>query len=109
MLGELNQEAGAPGGAPKLSSYRSGDSSFGPRDYCVTTDYDVAADDPGGAVLAAIRENSIQGAEALCFRVQNLRTGRIWEVDIWPNGEIETQQIDHDPPSASEGSIASKR
>ena len=67
------------------------DLGFGPNEYNVHTGIDVTAEDPGAAMLAAVEEMSLRDPESYCFRVEHLRTGRKWEVELYPNGEIEVK------------------
>ncbi len=77
--------------SPAPSVTRIDDLGFGMRDYCVTTGFDVEADGPGAAMLAAVQMSQIQNPEACCFHVEHLRTGRKWEVELRPNGEVGVQ------------------
>jgi len=54
----------------------------------------VKADGPGTAMVAAIEEMGLRVPESYCFHVEHLRTGRKWEVELYPSGEIEVENWD---------------
>jgi len=70
------------------------DSGFEPTEYTVRTGIDVKADGPGTAMVAAIEEMGLRVPESYCFHVEHLRTGRKWEVELYPSGEIEVENWD---------------
>jgi len=72
------------------------DSGFGPDDYSVQTGIDVSADGPGAAMLAAIEEMGLRNPEAFCYHVEHLQSGRKWEVELYPSGEIDVQDWDEE-------------
>jgi hypothetical protein len=72
------------------------DSGFGPDDYYVSTGIDVKADGPGAAMVSAIEEMGLRDPECYCFHVDHLRTGRKWEVELYPSGEIDVQDWDEE-------------
>lgn len=61
-------------------------------EFNVRTGIDVSADSPGAAVLAAIKEMEIRDPEAFCFEVGHLQSGRKWEGELLPSGEIEIEE-----------------
>lgn len=65
---------------------------FGANEYNVRTGIDVEAKGPDGAMLAAIQEIGIRNPEAFCFHVEHLQSGRKWEVELHPSGEIEIDE-----------------
>ena len=68
--------------------------NFGPNQYNVHTGIDVAADGPGAAMLAAIKEMELRNPEAFCYHVEHLQSGKKWEVELYPSGEIEVEDWD---------------
>ncbi|MGP8270909.1 MAG: hypothetical protein ACLQLH_12625 [Terracidiphilus sp.] len=64
---------------------------FAQREYNVRTGIDVSADGPGVAILAAIEEMGLQNPEAFCYHVEHIQSGRKWEVELFPSGEIEVE------------------
>jgi len=45
-------------------------------------------------MAAAIAEMGLRNPEFYCFHVEHLRTGRKWEVELYPSGEIEVENWD---------------
>ncbi|MGA2086022.1 MAG: hypothetical protein ABSG60_10930 [Terracidiphilus sp.] len=70
------------------------DVDFGPEEYNVQTGIDVSADGPGAAMLAAIKEMELRNPEAFCYHVEHLQSGKKWEVELYPSGEIEVEDWD---------------
>ncbi|MDR3715116.1 MAG: hypothetical protein P4L51_20065 [Puia sp.] len=68
--------------------------AFGPNEYSVRTGIDVTAEGPGAATIAAIEGLGLRDAEAFCFHVEQLKTGKKWYVDLSPSGEAEVQGWD---------------
>jgi len=42
-------------------------------------------------MLAAIEEMGLRNPEAFCYHVEHLQSGRKWEVELYPSGEIESK------------------
>jgi hypothetical protein len=69
-------------------------SDVGLNEYNVRTGIDVLADGPSTAVLTAIKEMGLRDAEAFCYQVDHLPSGRRWNVEHGPDGEIEITDWD---------------
>lgn len=91
--GSVELRGGNSGGVSEHVSQEQ-DLDFGPDQYNVQTGIDVSADGPGAAMLAAIKEMELRDPEAFCFHVEHLRSGRKWEVEVYPGGEIVVEDWD---------------
>jgi hypothetical protein len=47
-------------------------------------------------MLAAIEEMGLRNPEAFCYHVEHLQSGRKWEVELYPSGEIDVQDWDEE-------------